>query len=117
MAKFEKVVSTIGQYIFYCPGCNVYHCVWTANEGYPHPVWDYNGDVERPTISPSLLVRWRHPKGYSNENPAPIGYDGPIVDEICHMFIKDGMIQYLSDCTHELAGKTIELPELDDEIE
>jgi len=33
------------------------------------------------------------------------------VHKVCHSFVTDGNIQYLGDCTHELAGQTIELPE------
>ena len=62
--------------------------------------WTFNGNLESPTFSPSLLVT-----GYLNEkNP----------DGRCHSFITDGKIQYPSDCTHEYAGKTIELPEFGD---
>ena len=66
----------------------------------PHPVWGWNGDLKRPTFSPSILTRipW-----------------GPERKEIVnHVFIQDGMISYLNDCTHEFAGKTMELPKLQD---
>jgi hypothetical protein len=33
---------------------------------------------------------------------------------VCHSFVKNGYIQYLSDCTHEFAGLTIELQKVDD---
>jgi hypothetical protein len=34
----------------------------------------------------------------------------------CHSFITDGKIEFLSDCTHSLAGQTVELkPVLEDE--
>lgn len=33
---------------------------------------------------------------------------------ICHSFITDGSIEYLSDCTHELAGETVPLPVLEE---
>lgn len=62
--------------------------------------WQFNGDLERPTFSPSLLVT-----GYLNEQQ-PNG--------VCHSYITDGKIQYLNDSTHEYAGKTIELPEYAD---
>lgn len=62
--------------------------------------WTFNGNLEKPTFSPSLLVT-----GYLNaEQP----------DGVCHSYITDGKIQYLSDSTHEYAGKTIELPEFAD---
>lgn len=62
--------------------------------------WTFNGNLESPTFSPSLLVT-----GYLNkENP----------DGRCHSYITDGKIQYLSDCTHAFAGKTIMLNEFGD---
>ena len=32
------------------------------------------------------------------------------VAKACHSFITDGRIQYLGDCTHPLAGQTLDLP-------
>lgn len=59
---------------------------------YPNePVWQWDGNVCNPTISPSLLT----------------------VDEDrcfrCHSFITAGNIRFLPDCTHELKGSTAEL--------
>ena len=31
------------------------------------------------------------------------------VCSVCHSFVTDGKIQFLGDCTHELAGQTVEL--------
>lgn len=33
--------------------------------------------------------------------------------KICHSFITDGEIQFLNDCTHKLAGHTVDLLEWD----
>ena len=55
-----------------------------------HPSWSWNGDYERPTVSPSIRLI----------------HTGNQVD---HLFIRDGKIQYLNDCTHELAGKTVDM--------
>ena len=92
----------------YCPACKAEHSPRVEE---PH-AWQFNGDLERPTFKPSLLVTYRHPKGYSNENPAPMGYDGEYVEERCHSYITDGRIQFLGDCTHALAGQTVDLPEV-----
>jgi len=92
----------------------------TVNEGYQHPVWEFNGDMNKPTVSPSLLVRSvecpDNPEMDENGNHV-LGTDGRIKgakDTVCHSFVKDGMIQFLSDCTHELAGKTVEMVDLND---
>jgi Family of unknown function (DUF6527) len=54
--------------------------------------WTWNQDTERPTFSPSFLVR---------------GQFG-----VCHSFITDGTIDFLSDCEHEFKGQKHELLEL-----
>ena len=33
------------------------------------------------------------------------------IDTVCHSFVTDGRIQFLGDCTHSLAGQTVDLPE------
>lgn len=99
---------------FRCPGCNDWHSVYQDNGQRKGPLWKWNGSLEKPTFTPSLLVRsghyvdGKHPCwcDYRKEHPekdAPTCY-------ICHSFITDGRIQFLSDCTHPLAGQTVELP-------
>lgn len=92
---FSAIDGNPGEYLFLCPGCNDVHQVWTE---IPNDLtgakWKFNGDVNKPTISPSLLLRSGNAKGPT----------------VCHSFIKDGMIQFLGDCTHDLAGQTVALP-------
>jgi hypothetical protein len=100
MAKIEKHDNVkIGDpdVSFYCPGCKCDHGVWLQKDGYSGPAWGFNGDYDRPTFTPSIKVIFP--------------FAGKV--NICHSFVKDGMIEYLSDCTHELAGQTVELPEID----
>lgn len=103
--------------LFECPACDCLHIVHVAGGG--HPSWTFNGDVNKPTISPSLLVTWDQwlPAVTGGSVRAKITL-GEIVQEkkamVCHSFIKDGMIQFLDDCTHKLAGTTVEIPEWDD---
>jgi len=81
---------------FLCPGCNDQHSIPVVAGEKVERAWEWNGDVNRPTISPSLLVN--------------VGGSNPTVP-VCHSFIKDGNIQFLSDCTHPLAGQTVEIPD------
>lgn len=88
---------------FFCPGCKCHHGISTIEPG---PVWNWNGSVDLPTFTPSLLVRMG-PRCDENGLAIP---DSP--KRVCHSFITDGRIQFLDDCTHELAGKTVDMEEV-----
>lgn len=80
-----------GSIWFLCPGCRIHHgAIVDGSRG-----WSWNGDADRPTITPSVRVN------------GEIGGE-PIS---CHSFVANGRIEFLSDCIHEFAGKTIDLPE------
>lgn len=74
--------------------------------------WTFNDNFACPTFTPSVLVTYLHPEGHDNDNPAPVGYNGKLVEGRCHSFVIDGKIQFLLDCTHALAGQIVDLPEL-----
>jgi len=46
--------------------------------------------------------------------PPPDGKRYPGADVVCHSFVTDGRIQFLGDCTHTLAGQTVDLPDWTD---
>ena len=86
-----------------CPGCGTTHGIDDR--------WQFNGDGERPTFSPSLLVRSGHyVTGQTREQCASCS-GGYKACGVCHSFIRDGKIQFLGDCTHALAGQTVDLPD------
>lgn len=91
-----------GSYLLECPGCKMLHVVYVTTPGRPH--WTFNGDVDKPTFTPSLLVKW----GQGRFDPG-----GP-KEHVCHSFITDGTVQFLGDCTHELANQTVDLPNWED---
>jgi len=116
---------------FHCPGCNDVHQVrvTTPPAGYelrepspPHPCWTWNASLERPTFSPSIDVKSGH---YLHTPPVPgncacdfherFPEEGPWNWPCthCHSYVRDGQIQFLPDSSHALAGKTVELPEVD----
>lgn len=82
----------VTKYVFYCPGCKCGHSFDVRTDG-KRPAWTFDGNMERPTFSPSLLYP----------------------DRRCHLFLRDGMIEFLSDCTHELAGRTVPMEPWDDD--
>lgn len=97
---------------FRCPGCEDVH--WATVESLDGEVWGFNGDLERPTFTPSILLRGRYadppvtPENFEPWKREP--WEQVMVDRICHSFVTDGRIQFLGDCTHELAGQTVNLP-------
>ena len=120
MAKAKIALNDAGEFRgieILCPACRYY-----GGKSLPHvlPVrqipeglvassssvyssgdkWDWNGDFNAPTFTPSL-------------NTYTVQHDGTHTN-VCHSFIRDGQIQFLGDCTHALAGQTVDLPELDE---
>lgn len=81
-----------GSVWFKCVGCNARHKIETKG----NKIWEWNGDLIKPTFTPSVLVIWDEGEEH--------------IPKQCHSFVKDGQIQYLNDCTHKLAGQTIDLP-------
>jgi hypothetical protein len=88
----KSIRANDGTLLFYCPGCEMSHRI---NDG-----WQISGESNNLTVSPSILTRWQ-----------PAGTHRPEEEKRCHMFIKEGKIQFLSDCTHKLAGQTVSMEE------
>jgi uncharacterized protein DUF6527 len=77
-----------------CVGCREYHVIFVQGEPYDNrPKWDWNGSLEKPTISPSILSHWTW--GPEHE------------PRVCHSFVREGVVEFLSDCTHPLAGQHV----------
>lgn len=81
------------QLLFYCPGCKSNHSYRIKGIGNV-PVWQWNGSMEKPTFSPSLLVWGSRPECR------------------CHLFINDGIISFLSDCAHDLKNTKVTMQEV-----
>ncbi|MEL6485869.1 MAG: DUF6527 family protein [Pseudomonadota bacterium] len=104
-----------GRVAFWCPGCKELHQIPVGPQRRPGVAWGYNGDPEKPTFTPSLLVRsghyapgWNGPECWCTDRED--GEDWGFGCFVCHTFVTDGHIQFLGDCTHELAGQTVPLP-------
>lgn len=100
MPKLHTYTNEDGSYVlqsFVCPGCLTEHPV-TIKAKDSRPVWGWNGSTDAPTFTPSLLVEPDRPQ------------------DRCHSFIREGRIEFLSDCHHKLAGRTVDLPEWEDGI-
>lgn len=96
---------------FWCPGCDDAHGVVVDAPA----TWTWNGDLELPTFTPSVLVEMSKWKGTFEQYGKWTRPTHPDVEPggtcICHSFVTDGRIQFLTDSTHTLAGQTVDLPE------
>lgn len=91
---------------FWCPGCEESHQVDTEK-------WEFNGDYEKPTFAPSYLT-WNDPNPNAMPEHDPTGkYRNGFR---CHSYIKDGKIEFLSDCTHWLVGQTVDLENMPEKL-
>lgn len=118
MGALSPILRSVegGRVGFWCPGCNESHVIPVDQAGHNGARWGWNGSADAPTFTPSVLVRSGH--------HVP-GHDGGTCwcnwedkDEfpdlqcrVCHSFVTDGRIQFLTDCTHALAGQTVPIPE------
>lgn len=85
---------------FICPGCALFggtglHLLPVNSPNYS-PSWDWDGNLEQPSLSPSIHTK----RGEEGGN--------------CHSFLKEGVFDFLSDCDHILAGTIVEMPDLPD---
>ena len=92
-----------GRLSFDCEGCGMPHSVMIGEGSGPR--WAWNGSMETPTFTPSIHVSWFEPSDKDGE------FDDPLKDvkKVCHSFVAGGVIQYLDDCTHRLAGQSAPL--------
>lgn len=103
---------------FWCPGCSLPHSINIGAQATPS--WGFNGDIEKPTFTPSVLVTSGHyASGHKSGSDCWCTYYEQHPEEekdgfecgICHSFVTDGQIQFLSDCSHALAGQTVAVPD------
>jgi hypothetical protein len=108
MAKFHLMWDRDDetQYMFFCPACKCGHIVKTKGT----PAWTLIGlENDSPTVSPSILVR--STEFITDEQHALIMSGGKFEPKktVCHSFVRNGKIEFLNDCTHALAGQTVDI--------
>jgi hypothetical protein len=96
MAKVKKLKKTGGlgpDYSFYCPGCRTEHFIWTKQTKFVKCISEFNGDVDKPTFLPSIMIRHG-------------------LNMICHSYITEGTIHFLGDCIHEFSGQSLPMEDI-----
>ena len=89
IGKLNNQKGELSAYVFWCPGCVTHHSFDLIR-------WTFNESFEKPTFSPSLLIQMPNDPNYR-----------------CHLFVRDGNIEYCSDSKHDLAGTTVPMQSLD----
>ena len=95
MAKIKVHPNDTTMFMYWDVATNLPNAFWVNPPS--GPSWNWNGDFEKPTVSPSIRN------------------SGPNNETTNHVFIRDGMIEYLSDCPHEYAGKTVPMIDFPDD--
>jgi hypothetical protein len=93
-------------YAHWCPGCQQMHRLPDS--------WAFNGDVNCPTFSPSFKHEGKQRVFVNGQWTGAWIRDagGTPKSFVCHYILTDGILNYCNDCTHELAGQSVPLPEL-----
>lgn len=77
--------------------------------------WTWDGNEAAPTINPSILMtgtQWKYGDVFYKPN-----HKVESGAEIrCHSFVRAGQWQFLSDCTHDLAGQTVPMVPIPDDL-
>ena len=77
-----------GLIMHWCPGCEARHIIRIKRFRDKEMVWQFNGDVQKPTFIPSISLM-----------------------SGCHYFITEGNIIFCPDSKHKLTGKIVPLPD------
>lgn len=94
-AEHQHIAGKIVGWQFWCPGCKLIH---SYNVEPSHgPTWNFDGSSDKPSFTPSLLVTW------------------PPTPKRCHLFVREGFIEYCADCTHSLKNSRVEMTEFPDQ--
>ena len=104
--------------VFWCPGCERLgedgeyyggaHALPISGDSSKRPVWQFDGNLEAPTLQPSILSRLAHRHEWVNGAFQDVGLF------VCHSFLKAGVFDYLQDCTHRFTGQQVPMPPLPD---
>lgn len=81
LIDLQRIEGVGDAWVFWCPGCETHHATAVSR-------WSREGSTASPTLSPSVVTKYA---------------DG----RRCHLFVREGKLAFLDDCTHELAGKTV----------
>jgi len=99
MKLLKKQVGSEENWMFYCPGCKHGHIIPCG--GTHGPQWAYQIKDKKISFTPSLL-------GYYERTKKDTTSGERERVTTCHLYVTSSQIQFLADCPHEYAGKTVD---------
>lgn len=104
-AMGSKLRKTTSGVLHWCPACKEVHQFTLDGKNASGARWTWDGNVDAPTFSPSMMIR-------TGPRPTvPVGRPDAGKIDICHYILTAGIINFCSDCTHDMAGKAVPLPD------
>ncbi len=95
----QTVIHTKSGALYYrCPGCKGEHAVPVLVNKKQANRWEWNGDLEKPTIRPS--VKHTYPESFYQAHPN-------VKHFCCHYHITNGVLEYCGDCSHDQSGQNV----------
>lgn len=96
LRKVRDGDKTYTALMFCCPGCaenggSGLHMLPISEPG--NPVWTFDGNLEAPTLNPSILTKMNN-------------------EFVCHSYLRSGIFDFLDDCTHSFKSKHVPMPDL-----
>lgn len=101
-----KLRSVEGGHSHWCPGCKEMHVIPNR--------WAFDGNATAPTFSPSVKIDGLQVVKVDGRWTGEWVRDasGNTVPECCHYILTAGRLNFCGDCTHDLRGQTVDLPDL-----
>lgn len=90
-------------YAHWCPACKTGHAFATDVPNSNGAIWTFDGNMDAPTFEPSMNITV-NAKAHPHHQP-------DVETSVCHYFLRAGIITYLMDCTHEMRGMKVSLPD------
>lgn len=91
----HRILEHSDRYELLCKPCG-HHNI--PKVGKPGANWTFNGDFTNPSFTPSM----NETRTLTNDDDSKTVYR-------CHFVLTNGVMNYCSDCTHNLAGQSIPL--------
>ena len=74
--------------------------------------WTWNGDVDKPTLRPSVLTQGFHKMTDDEYKSVMSGTKIEPRLYRCHTWVTDGQANFLDDCNHDLRGQVVDMLEV-----